>query len=132
LYDNIRKAILPLMHDESTAIMRCLSEEVEERTRKQQGNVTFKKSRKNKQKMKDGEEEKKECQTGDCSLDGSSPGFDLDINNNTYHLTSKQTYCLAEFSDEQLMAELTRRRAEKYRLHGAMTAKKGFIPQPES
>jgi hypothetical protein len=37
LYDNIRKAILPLMHDEVTAIMRCLSEEFEERTRKQQG-----------------------------------------------------------------------------------------------
>jgi hypothetical protein len=38
LYDNIRKAILPLMHDEATAIMRCLSKEVEERTRKQQEN----------------------------------------------------------------------------------------------
>ena len=38
LYDNIRKAILPLMNDEATAIMRCLSKEVEERTRKQQEN----------------------------------------------------------------------------------------------
>jgi hypothetical protein len=123
---------LPLMHDEATAIMRCLSEEVEERTRKQQGNGALKKSLKNMQKINDSGEEKKECHTGGCPLDGSSLIFDLGINDNTNHLTSKQTYCLVEFSDEQLAAELTRRRAEKYRLHGAMTAKKGFMQQLES
>jgi hypothetical protein len=131
LYDNIRKAILPLMHEEATAVMRCLSEEVEKRSRKQQGNNTSK-SRKQKQNMHDGEEEKKECHEGNGSSDIRSSVIDPDFHDKTNLESSKHTNGLADFSDEQLVAELTRRRAEKYRLHGAMIAKKGFIPHMES
>ncbi len=119
------------MHEEATAVMRCLSEEVEERSRKQQGNNTLK-SRKQKQNTIDGAEEKKECHAGNGSSDIRSLEFDPDFNDKTNLESSKQANGLAEFSDEQLVAELTRRRAEKYRLHGAMIAKKGFIPHLES
>jgi len=71
LYDNVRKAILPLMHEEATAVMRCFSEEALAKTRKEQ-----------------------------------------------------------EASEEQLAVEIARRRAAKYHLHGAMTAKKGFYRHP--
>lgn len=115
------------MHEEATAVMRCLSEEVTERTRKEQGKSNNTKSLKGKQKTKDSEEENKESNPGNDSMDAS---FTVNLDtSDTNHPNPNHILGLAEASEEQLVAELTRRRAEKYRLHGAMTAKKGFIPK---
>lgn len=120
LYDNVRKAILPLMHEEATAVMRCFSEEALAKTRKEQG-----KSKKNKHNIREKElfnpieDEKKEY---DAQAESS---FSPKTN-------AASSVCLAEASEEQLAVEIARRRAAKYHLHGAMTAKKGFNRSPST
>jgi len=118
LYDNVRKAILPLMHEEATAVMRCFSEEALAKTRKEQG-----KSKKTKHTIEEKEssnpieEEKKEY---DAQTEISFPP----------KTNAACSVCLAEASEEQLAVEIARRRAAKYHLHGAMTAQKGFNRHP--
>jgi tRNA(Ile)-lysidine synthase TilS/MesJ len=91
-YDSIKRSLMPLMHEDATAILRCYTEEAITKSRK-----------KNRQKKIKGHEENKEP---DKAVGGSKEGVeDLD---------------LSGFSDDALLKELARRRAAQYRLAGAM------------
>lgn len=87
-YDNIKRSMLPLMHDDATAILRSYTEEALDKSRKE----SHKKIRSTDTTYQT-EEEKKTC--------GSESG-------------------LGDFSDDALVKELARRRAQKHRLAGAM------------
>jgi selenocysteine lyase/cysteine desulfurase/tRNA(Ile)-lysidine synthase TilS/MesJ len=92
LYDNVRRALIPVMHDDSTSIMRSYLEE------------TIAKSRKTRilNDLSTKEEEKK--------------SEELDISQNNLSLSSA--------SEEDLIAELARRKAAKYKYSGASPANK--------
>lgn len=90
-YDNIKRSLLPLMHDDATAILRSYTEEALDKSRKE----THKKFR-----PRGGEEEKKD--------------------NHAEHTLADVESTLASFSDDELVKELARRRAASFRLAGAM------------
>lgn len=114
------------MHEESSAVMRCLSQEVMDKScKKQQGKLNIKKSLKDKQ---NNEEEKRERKPENVAIDvrtNNAPAI-----GNCKPLDYRHVLCLAEANEEQLIVELARRRAEKYRFHGDLTTKKGFISNP--
>lgn len=93
-YDNIKRSLLPLMHDDATAILRSYAEEALAKSRKDD----HKKSRTHGVE----EEEKKENGTEMDTESESAFGG------------------LSSLSDDQLVRELSRRRADRYRLAGAM------------
>lgn len=90
-YDNIKRSLLPLMHDDMAAILRCYTES------------TLSKSRKNNNKRK--------RQRGD-----DEPS----IVTNKADDQAPPLASLQQLSDDDLVLELARRKAEKYRLAGAM------------
>jgi hypothetical protein len=112
------------MHEEATAVMRGLSQEVMEKTCKKQGKSKTKKSLKDKQKMKGNKEEKRERYPENAVIDARKNNSPVTRNCNPPDL--RHVLSLAEATEEHLVVELARRRAEKYCLHGAMAAKQGF------
>jgi len=98
LYDHIRRALIPILHDDSTAIMRSYLEN------------TIAKSRKVPVK-------KKKAKLDACLKDEeeSEPAVPSDSSSSDDALKS-----LASASEEELIAELARRRASKYQMSGAM------------
>ena len=101
-YDNIKRAMLPLMHDDATAIMRSYTEEAIAKSRK--GIKKKPSDYRKKDTGNNGDAEQAKPSTSNISID--------DSNNN---LTK-----LEDASEEMLIRELARRRANKYRLAGAM------------
>ena len=98
LYDHIRRALIPVMHDDSTAIMRSYLENTIAKSRK----VPMKK------KAKLNETENKDTAVDPCD-------------NNSSGATSQDVMkTLASASEEELIAELARRRAMNYQMAGAM------------
>ena len=98
LYDHIRRALIPVMHDDSTAIMRSYLENTIAKSRK----VPMKK------KAKLNETENKDTAGDSCD-------------NNSSGATSQDVMkTLASASEEELIAELARRRAMNYQMAGAM------------
>jgi tRNA(Ile)-lysidine synthase TilS/MesJ len=95
-YDNIRRSLIPLMHDESTAILRCYTEEAVSKSRKKYDMKIMQK------KSKMDLEDKDEINTVDIIQEPD---------------VSKS---LSEFTEEELVRELARRKANTYRLSGAM------------
>lgn len=94
-YDNIKRAIIPLMHDDLTGIMRCYTEE------------TLAKSK----REKNGKRKR-------SPLQGSvydKPGEEVEM---ATPLSENVNLC--EASEEDLIKELARRKAEKFRQAGAM------------
>lgn len=113
-YDNIKRSLLPLMHDDATAILRSYTEEALDKSRKethrktksrQQGDNSRQGKRARPNGVSEGEEEKKE----------STPEH---FESKT--ATSATSQALADFGEEELVRELARRRAERFRLAGAM------------
>lgn len=113
LYDNLRRALIPLLHEDSTSIMRCYTEETLEKSRKEPGkpkkflNYTPKdpsaiEATSNEEKKSQGED--------DISFRKALKEKILPGNNTA----------LSSVSEEDLVAELARRRASKFKLHGAM------------
>jgi len=96
LYDHIRRALIPILHDDSTAIMRSYLENTIAKSRK----VPVKKKLTN-GSLKDDEESKAVVSSDNSSSDDASKS-------------------LASASEEELIAELARRRASKYQMSGAM------------
>jgi len=94
LYDHIRRALIPILHDDSTAIMRSYLENTIAKSRK----VPVKKKAKS---LNDVEESKAVVSSDNSSSDDASKS-------------------LASASEEELIAELARRRASKYQMSGAM------------
>jgi len=104
LYDHIRRALIPIMHDDSTAILRSYLEETVAKSRK----VPYQ-GRKGKGKSNNDcpSEEKKESElpSHPVAEESASPSASIS---------------LASATEEQLVAELARRRAAKFALSGAM------------
>jgi tRNA(Ile)-lysidine synthase TilS/MesJ len=88
-YDNIKRSLLPLMHEDATAILRCYTEETLARSRK---------------------ESKRDRSPSDRGLQPS----------NKKTRAEEGGQGLNSFSDEALVLELARRKAEKFHLAGAM------------
>lgn len=99
IYDNLRRSLIPLMHDDLTAIMRCYTEEAVARSRKV--NMPKGKGRK-----------KGRGQRGDGEK--TEENAVADIKDEELGKT------LVEATDEELVKELARRKAERYKLSGAM------------
>jgi len=155
LYDNIRKAMIPLMHEDSTSIIRCYTEEALAKSRKEQpssnkGKPTSGKPRKTKrEKMKEKHDRKKHYQQQNIVKDEQKTHHDdcnhelvngnrettSSTNMNGHHqqnadddsmplqdsyIAEASLVSLSNASDEQIVAELARRKAMKYKLHGSM------------
>jgi hypothetical protein len=104
LYDHIRRALIPVMHDDSTAIMRSYLEE------------TIAKSRKIPEKSKVGKV------TSGFNSDDVQPKearctitVDVEVSSE-----ASTRLLLSSATEEELVAELARRRTDKYKLAGAM------------
>ena len=91
LYDHIRRALIPVMHDDSTSIMRSYLEDTIAKSRKVPG-----KSKKAK--------------------DAPAPGE----TNLPHNAPKNKSLSLESATEEELIAELARRRAAKHKLSGAM------------
>ena len=105
-YDNIKRAMLPLMHDDATAIMRSYTEEAIAKSRKGI-------------KKKPSDFKKNDIQVNGNMEDvtaeqGKNPNTNLSTDDSIAKIS------LDEASEEMLVRELARRRANKYRLAGAM------------
>lgn len=105
LYAHIRRALIPVMHDDSTAIMRSYLED------------TIAKSRKVPKKAK-----KAKLTNGSNEMEmESTTTTTIPTNNNSSGMSLPNTLeSLEAASEEELVAELARRRAAKYKLSGAM------------
>lgn len=108
VYDNIRRSLLPLMHDDASAILHCYTEEVVSKSRKDQKrkqprdedvvNFTTKNTTFNKE---DTEKSGLLNEVVSAKASVSGPLFD-------------------GVSDEELVKELARRKASRFKLAGAM------------
>jgi tRNA(Ile)-lysidine synthase TilS/MesJ len=94
-YDNVRRSLLPLMHDDMTSILRCYMEETVAKSRKRNRGVGR-----------------------DSKAKGTLPSETLEVQDTSN--ADGVSVALRDASDEELVRELARRRAESYRLSGAM------------
>lgn len=101
-FDNIRRSLMPLLHDDATAILRCYTEEAVARSRKHPKRSTA------------------------ATLTTESTANTI--------ASADLAVSLAGASEEDLIKELARRRAERYRLSGSMKRLSGedmaMIPDP--
>jgi hypothetical protein len=100
-YDNIRRSLIPLMHEDTTAILRCYTEEAVARSRKENSNPV--------KRLKNAEEKKDDSLKLNTFLN-SSMGQPREL----------RTVLLSEASEDDLLMELARRRADRCRLSGSM------------
>lgn len=113
LYDHIRRALIPIMHDDSTAIMRCYLEETIAKSVK----VPSKgKKKTDKGGSANASDTVKNVSPLDISMD--APPSNASSNN------------LESVPEEMLIAELARRRAAKFQLSGAMKRLSGDDDDP--
>lgn len=103
LYDNVRRSLIPLMHDDMTSIIRFYVESALAKSRKDGKG----KKRKNSKGTKDNMGEVAGAQL-------SAEGISMDLETNASDAKS-----LADASEEDLVAELARRKAKRFRLFGA-------------
>lgn len=108
LYDQIRRALIPVMHEDSTSIMRCYLEETIARSRKIP--VSSKKG-----KLLNGAEDDVEVEGVVLNIASTASNSE-----DCQGTTQESLMSLASVSEEELIAELARRRADKYKLFGAM------------
>ena len=103
IYDNIRRSLIPIMHDDSTAILRSYTEEALSKSRREKGNG-------NKKRQKQPNES-----------DNLKPSDACNINKTESNsLTSKGSVLLGDIPEEDLIKELARRKALKFKLAEAM------------
>lgn len=100
IYDHIRRALIPVMHDDSTAIMRSYLEETIAKSRKVPHNGKSKKAN-----------------TGATTKSTNAPP----TCNTPETMDQKNAPTLLEnATEDELIAELARRKANKFQLAGAM------------
>ncbi len=107
IYDNIRRSLIPIMHDDMTAILKCYTEEAVSKSRKNKGA-----EKKNSKKRNHNCCDPKEITTTDMSPLNSG------VTNDTKALNGDNV--LSQFSDDELLKEIVRRKSQKFRLAGAM------------
>jgi len=105
LYDHIRRALIPVMHNDSTSIMRSYLEGTIAKSRKVQG-VKSKKAKITNSSKNDVEMK-------------STKTLPINESSNEVSLENTRT-SLESATEEDLIAELAKRRAAKYMLSGAM------------
>lgn len=110
IYDNIRRSLIPIMHDDMTGILRCYTEEAVSRSRKVKGHGK-KKKRNNQNRIADDIKNDDiaavNLETNNCSKDGSNAVNGL----------------LSTLSDEELLKEMARRKSQRFRFGGSMKSK---------
>lgn len=119
LQDNIRRSLIPLMHDDATAILRCYLEEALAKGKKdtgQKGEGKGGKGRKGKRGAVSVVSEEKKGDLDDAEAQDVKPATLPDMGHDQKRLKTS----VAEASEEDLVRELARRKAEKFRLAGAM------------
>lgn len=102
-FDNIKRSMMPLMHDDATAILRSYTEEALAKSRKYPKGTNGKPKPSPFQKT----------ETSDTPTDPEKQDY-----------VNQSKFSLQELSEEQLVRELARRRAERFRLAGAMPGAK--------
>ena len=106
-YDNIRRSLLPLMHDDLTAILHSYTEEVVSKSRK----VPYAGKRKQQQQGMMIEQNGSRNNGEQDGIGNSS------VKEEPLAMPNK---ALASASEEELLLALTKKRAERFRLAGAM------------
>jgi tRNA(Ile)-lysidine synthase TilS/MesJ/selenocysteine lyase/cysteine desulfurase len=116
-FDNIKRSILPLMHDDATAILRAYTEEAlaksrkENKVKKRPNGSDSRNSKKIKaEPMEDGENDEKKMESIPQPMESDD---------------AKKSTFLADASEDELVRELARRKADRYRLAGSM--QKGWV-----
>ena len=94
-YDNIKRSLLPLMHDDMTSILHCYTEQTLSKSRKDNQPKRRKRQREEDVLVKPDEKER-------------------------HPANQAPPASLRDFSDDDLVLELARRKAQQYRLAGAM------------
>lgn len=103
IHDKIRRAIIPIMHDDMTAILKSYTEEALSKSRKEQGPG---KSKKRKHEAEsDATQSPPVIATDAKEIKRSDESLSLD---------------LARASEDDLLRELAKRRAARYKTYGAM------------
>lgn len=122
LYNQLRRALIPVMHDDSTSIMRSYLEETIAKSRKiPELSVT-----------NGGKEDILQMEGSGCA---ASANHVIKMSSEEVQNTRQS---LASATEEELVAELARRRASKYKLSGAMKrlsgddACEGILPADET
>lgn len=101
LYDHIRRALIPVMHDDSTSIIRSYLEDTIAKSRKVPG-------KSKKAKITNNEMDTKSAATNPTTINGIEAS------------TQNASASLESATEGELIAELARRRASKYKMSGAM------------
>ena len=97
------------MHDDSTSILRCYTEEAVSKSRREKGNYNGKKKQLSKKQQA---HELKEVKSNSMEVDEA-----LETNNENQTIDGST---LAEIPEEELIRELARRKSLKFKLAGAM------------
>jgi hypothetical protein len=112
IHDKIRRALIPIMHDDMSSILKSYTEEALARSRKEQGPGKKNKKRKFKEganvdlpSSKKNEVEEKKRPESVVNADKKQNGEKAN---------------LADCSEDDLLRELARRRAERFKTYGAM------------
>ncbi|KAL7553131.1 hypothetical protein ACHAWF_016393 [Thalassiosira exigua] len=101
LYDHIRRALIPVMHDDSTSIMRSYLEDTIAKSRKVPG-------------------KSKKVKTASASKEMDMNSMAPAESTLSCNTSRNGSLTLESATEEELIAELARRRAAKYKLSGAM------------
>jgi hypothetical protein len=116
-FDSIKRSLLPLMHDDATAILRSYTEEALAKSRKEPNSkkrLTQRTGDKN--KFDEGDKvEKHDPRSGNAE-----PMKPKTPSNAAAAQPVENTTVLVDASEEELVKELARRRAARFRLAGAM------------
>ena len=107
-YDNIRRSLIPLMHEDSTAILRCYTEEAVSKSRRES----------NKKVDQHRAIEVKARRNGVNNEGAHDENNPRDGNIGTKETNGNITFAMA--SDEDLIMEIARRKADKFRLSDSM------------
>jgi len=105
IYDNIRRSLIPIMHDDLQGILRCYTEEAVSKSRK---NNKGQGKRKNREQTSDVVKNKNETTEVMEKADIIDPS------------KVSHSQALSDFTDKELVKEVARRKAHKFRLAGAM------------
>jgi tRNA(Ile)-lysidine synthase TilS/MesJ len=105
IYDNIRRSLIPIMHDDSTAILRSYTEEALSKSRREKGNGNGNKKRQKQPNESDNSKPSDACNVNKTESNG---------------LTSNGSVLLGDIPEEDLIKELARRKALKFKLAEAM------------
>jgi hypothetical protein len=113
-YDNIRRSLIPLMHEDATAILRCYTDEAISKSKKENNKKIYPNYP---DKVKVSTDENQALSVDHVDHIGS--GSDE-------HYEKRAIASISEASDDDLLMELARRKADKFRLSGSMQKSRDY------